>query len=39
MTQQEWEDLFGESDDKNFEGFVVALWFIVVDYNFSITYI
>ena len=22
LTQQEWEDLFGESDDEDFEGFV-----------------
>ena len=22
LTQQEWEDLLGESDDDNFEGFV-----------------
>ena len=22
LTQQEWEDLFGESDNENFEGFV-----------------
>ena len=22
LTQQDWEDLFGESDDEDFEGFV-----------------
>ena len=29
LTQQEWEDLFGESDDEDFEEFVLSGVFVI----------